>query len=210
VEANPINLERLETNPHSIIIHSAICDKRQTVHFYHQNHQSGIVEFSQLSDDKRAAMLKLSVEVECLPLAHVFQAIKVSHVNYFVLDVEGAELNILQSIDWDLTKFDVIVVETDRNSRRPGFAEDVAAFMLTKGYLRVDNISGRNSWYRRVDFVPSRRPTIAEGCYSGSLWATRWRFRNATQQDNFKKCPAGFFSDSNKHCQNCGMIQPPS
>ena len=207
MEANPKFIPKLQRSLHATVIHSAICDKRQTVHFYAHNHESGIVEFSQLSDGKREAAMKMSKAVECLPLADIFLGINVSHVNFFVLDVEGAELTILQSIDWTLTKFDVLAVETDRRSRRPGYAEEVAAFMLSKGYTIVENIPGRNSWYTRVGFQPSRRPTIAEGCFSGALWATRWRNQNDTQQEMFKRCPLGFFARDT--CQNCAMIQPP-
>ena len=210
MEANPKYIPNLQKRPHAIVIHSAICDKRQTVHFYGNNHASGIVEFSQLSDANKEAAMKRAVAVECLPLADIFQGINVSHVNFFVLDVEGAELNILQSIDWSLTSFDVLAVETERSNRRPGYAEEVTAFMRAKGYAAVENIPGRNSWYTRVGFQPSRRPTIAQGCFSGALWATRWRDQNHTQHEMFKHCPLGFFAPDSGTCQNCAMIQPPA
>mmetsp|Transcript_18261 Transcript_18261/g.30452 ORF Transcript_18261/g.30452 Transcript_18261/m.30452 type:complete len:331 (-) Transcript_18261:103-1095(-) len=208
VEANPRYIPRLRMNRNAAIINAAVCDVSRTVHFFDNNHGSGIVEFTKLTDSQKEGLVKKAAKVQCLPLSSIFAGINVTHVNFFVLDVEGAELSVLQSIDWTKVSFDVLSIETERDKRRPGYVEDVTAFMLSKNYVVVDNISGRNTWFTRVGFVPSRRPTIAEGCFSGSLWATRWRNRNGTQQENFKKCPDGFFYGDK--CQNCPMLPPPS
>lgn len=195
----------MKHNPHSIIIQSAICDERRKVHFYNQNHESGIVEFSQASEENKQKRMKIADEVECLPLSIMFHGINVTHVNFFVLDVEGAELMVLQSIDWIYTKFDILAIETEKVRRREGYAEEVTSYLLQRGYIKVDNIPGRNSWFKRADFIPSRRPGIAEGCYSGALWATRYRQLNHTQQDMFTHCPAGYFYKD--RCQNCEMFK---
>ena len=49
--------------------------------------------------------------VRCLPLASVLASLGVAHINLFVLDVEGAELSILQSVAWERVSFDVLCVE---------------------------------------------------------------------------------------------------
>lgn len=159
---------------------------------------------SHLSTKVKNARLQASTPVECLPLSSVFQGINVTHVNFFVLDVEGAELSVLESIDWERVQFDVLSIETEKENRRPGYAADVASYLLQKGYEHVQNVPGRNSWFKHTDFIPSRRPTIVEGCFNGALWATRYRNRNQTQQEMFKHCPAGYFYKD--RCQNCAMI----
>lgn len=204
VEANPLFVPKLLKNANSIVVHSAICDEKRTVHFYSHNHESGIVEFTLATEMQRSAMMKTAVKVECLPLGFILRGTNVTHVNFFVLDVEGAELAILNSVDWEYTVFDVLSVETEQSRRRPGYVEDVARFLLSKGYEQVQNIPGRNSWFTRVGFVPSRRPAIAKDCFSGALWATRWRNLNHTQQAMFKHCPAGIFTKDS--CQNCAMF----
>lgn len=55
--------------------------------------------------------------VDCVSLAQVLSKAHVSHVNYFVLDVEGGELEVLKSIHWHHVIFDVLCIETDPVSR---------------------------------------------------------------------------------------------
>ena len=49
--------------------------------------------------------------VRCLALTTILHALRVVHLNFFVLDVEGAELPILSSIDWSRVSFDVLCIE---------------------------------------------------------------------------------------------------
>jgi hypothetical protein len=48
----------------------------------------------------------------CQRLAPLLRRLGISHVNLWVLDVEGAELEILRGMDWHAVTFDVISVET--------------------------------------------------------------------------------------------------
>ena len=47
----------------------------------------------------------------CFPLNAIMAAINVSHVDYLSLDVEGAEIEILRTIEWTQLQIDVITVE---------------------------------------------------------------------------------------------------
>lgn len=49
------------------------------------------------------------------------------------LDVEGAELKVLQSIDYDSVGFGVILVEISRHSPRVNYA--VKTFLQSRGYV---------------------------------------------------------------------------
>ena len=48
---------------------------------------------------KEAAVAALPA-VQCHPLTHIMDHLGVQHINFYVLDVEGAELLILQSVDF--------------------------------------------------------------------------------------------------------------
>ena len=50
-------------------------------------------------------------EVLCIPLFSILEAIGMTHINLFSLDVEGAELDILQTIPFDKVKIDLFVIE---------------------------------------------------------------------------------------------------
>ena len=57
-------------------------------------------------------------ENRCVSLQKVLDKAKVSHINFFVLDVEGGEMEVLHSINWHRTSFDVLCIETDMEHRR--------------------------------------------------------------------------------------------
>ena len=49
--------------------------------------------------------------VRCLPLGVILGALDAFHISFFVLDVEGAEMSILTSLDWTRFSFDVLAIE---------------------------------------------------------------------------------------------------
>lgn len=66
----------------------------------HQSHLASI-----------ATKKKPEVAVLCFPLNAIMAALNVFHVDYLSLDVEGPELEILQTVDWRRLHIDVITVE---------------------------------------------------------------------------------------------------
>ena len=71
------------------------------------------------------------VTTKCTTLEPLLQEIGVSHVDYFSLDVEGAELFILESIDWDTMDVDVFTIETQEHSK------EIIDFMNRQGYKQL-------------------------------------------------------------------------
>ena len=53
-----------------------------------------------------------SIEIHCGPLQHYLDALKIRHIDFWSLDVEGAELKVLETVDFDRTNIDVIIVES--------------------------------------------------------------------------------------------------
>jgi hypothetical protein len=49
--------------------------------------------------------------VQCFTLHSILRALSVSHIDYFSLDVEGPELEILKTIPFDKIKIDIFTVE---------------------------------------------------------------------------------------------------
>jgi hypothetical protein len=61
------------------------------------------------------------------------------HVHY-----QGAELEVLKSINWSLVKFDVLCIETDPPNRPEEFASKLTEFLGEKGYINYSGQVGRN------------------------------------------------------------------
>jgi hypothetical protein len=65
-----------------------------------------------------------------------------THIDYFSLDVEGAEMIILQSIDWKHLDIDVFTIEKDQHR------QNILTFMKTQGYKWIQTISGDDVFWK--------------------------------------------------------------
>ena len=125
-----------------------------------------------------------------MPLSTVLRKAHARHVNFFILDVEGGELQVLQSVNWNDTRFDVLCVETDPPNRPVGYRDRIAAFLSQRGYIDYSGQQGRNSWFHHKSFVPAVRPGLNASCFNGvrkSDWSERW-FANRRIAP-FQACP---------------------
>lgn len=93
-------------------------------------------------------IVKNHVDVQCFPFETYMLALNRTHVDYFSLDVEGAELDILKTIDFD--KFDISTLSVE-------FIHDVDGkvairdFMKEKGYFVLTEVTHPN-WLAN-DFI---------------------------------------------------------
>ncbi|KAG0729173.1 Transposon TX1 uncharacterized protein [Chionoecetes opilio] len=79
------------------------------VMFQQQENQGHIV--GKGDDTAGGTDVKTVVEVQCFPLATYLLALNVTTVDYFSLDVEGAEFDVLKTIPWE--KVDIKAVDAD-------------------------------------------------------------------------------------------------
>lgn len=160
-------------SPDALAVSSAICKAAQNVHFVEDSAVGGIIEFMTpdylklffpviLSTPKdQWKTLPAVKEQVCLPLDLVVNSVHVHHVNWFLLDVEGGELEILKSINFGAILFDVITVETEKKFRhRDNF--DLVVSLLDRNGYRLSWERGRNSWFVRRNHTISSRPGCVE------------------------------------------------
>ena len=89
----------------------------------------------QYAPNKRAKVREMS----CVPLGVILREASVKHVDFFSLDVEGAELNVLRTVDWDAVTFGVLLVEQDGKNTTKDNA--VRELLRAKGY-EYDGVTG--------------------------------------------------------------------
>ncbi|KAH3708894.1 hypothetical protein DPMN_068353 [Dreissena polymorpha] len=77
-----------------------------------------------------------TVTVQCYSLLDVLIVIGTRKVDYFSLDVEGAELYILEAIDWNQIDIDVFTIETDQHR------DKIMSFMKDHGYKWLTHLTG--------------------------------------------------------------------
>lgn len=69
-----------------------------------------------------------SYTIDAVPLQQLLDKYKLTVINYFSLDVEGSELSVLKSIDWDKVLIEVIDVEVNYD------AKPITDFLTRRGY----------------------------------------------------------------------------
>ncbi len=85
------------------------------------------------------------LKVPCFPLASILAALHQKHVDYFSLDVEGKELEILKTIPFDQLQIDTLSVEYIHG---PAGKSAYKAFMEQHGYVTHKEIHYHD---RRID-----------------------------------------------------------
>jgi len=85
-------------------------------------------------------------KVQCIPLYSLLLAMGNPTVNYFILDIEGAELQVLRTIPWDKVDIEVLSVETDLAGKvLEGSRQEIVELMESVGYTRYDHRNNFNS-----------------------------------------------------------------
>ena len=158
IEASPSSYSRLqERRKNQLVINAAVCDAIRQVHYLEGGATGGIVEFMPPTFIKRwhpsydAKQLSHLQAVPCVPLDLLLEPYGLTHFNFFSLDVEGGELQVLRAINFSAISFDVIVVEADGDNRTKDDA--VTGLLADAGYDLYKHFK-RNNWYARHDFVP--------------------------------------------------------
>ena len=83
--------------------------------------------------------------MQCVPLYSLIMAAAGNvTVNYLSLDIEGAELQVLQTLPWDKVDIEVISVETAHAGEIfPGTIQDIRQYLEEVGYVHVYSIAGQ-------------------------------------------------------------------
>ena len=120
IEANPLfHRALLSKNRNAYVVRSCLSTtlKPQTVEFkladlgggiYSKMHNATVRQFH--LDNKP------SIDIQCFPLTSITAALGIQHVDYLSLDVEGAELDILSTVDWTQLSVDVMTLEYRKNT----------------------------------------------------------------------------------------------
>ncbi|XP_043196494.1 uncharacterized protein LOC122367465 [Amphibalanus amphitrite] len=99
-----------------------------------------------------------TVEVDCFPLHALLLALDVRRVDYFSLDVEGAELDVLRTVPFDRIDIRTLSVEFAHTSG--GGKPALRAFMESKGYTVIREVKQKD--WTANDFIFVKNDTFSE------------------------------------------------
>lgn len=168
VEGSPLSAAGLfKQRPEHICIHAVLCGRPRSVAFMEHASSSPLTRgIAELMPDAYMAFHFPNVsrqssggqiQVKCQQLSPLLARVGIRHINYWVLDVEGAELEILEAFDWALVTFDVISVETHVMS--PEARARTTSLLGSHGYM-FDSTTPRNWFFVHRDYQRSTRPSL--------------------------------------------------
>lgn len=117
------------------LIPLCVANHSMTVSFIEAGGLGGIADSNKNVDGKHTWQKGVSTaprrKITCTRLAQLLNRRGVTHVDYLSLDIEGAELEALHSIDWSAVQIDVISLEEESDDRR------ATKFLTDMGYKAV-------------------------------------------------------------------------
>jgi FkbM family methyltransferase len=145
LEASPSSFKALQQNrgQNNRLFNLAICSDPGKRMFRGTDAEGGIDEH--LPDDRKRPASNL-YSVECDTMRNVLSRANVTSIDFWSLDVEGGELDVLNSMDWSIS---VRVLLVERN------ANDVAIerLLVNKGFVYVRQLRGLSLGLQNAKFV---------------------------------------------------------
>eukprot|EP01139_Manchomonas_bermudensis_P015158 Amastigsp_a509617_36.p1 type:complete len:314 gc:universal Amastigsp_a509617_36:1996-1055(-) len=154
IEADPVTAAALPHNrPQAHAVHAAVCSKSETVHWANfadvppQVH--GVWEFMSPSFRRGwygpdRVCCEGMTEVQCVPLGRLLASFNISRVDLLSLDVEGAELDVLKTLDLATLRIAVILVELDGvNADKDALVREL---LSSHGYCRDAVVAINEVW----------------------------------------------------------------
>ena len=99
------------------------------------------------------------LQVQCFPLYSVLQALNNPKIDYFSLDIEGAEYVVLETLPWNKINMTLMSIETNHaGDIFPGSREDIQIFLEARGYKLKETVV-IDDFYIHKDFkiLPKKR-----------------------------------------------------
>ncbi|XP_047739983.1 protein Star-like isoform X2 [Hyalella azteca] len=161
IEPEPSNFEDLK-NRHrkALIANSCLSSKPHPSEFVLRQDRalSEILDVKNISYDRETGGtgdVSYNI-VQCFPFYSFLLAANITTVDYFSLDVEGQEFNVLKTIPWH--RVDIKVISVEHKHVKEGKAA-VNAYMATTGYVDYDELA--DGYGTPSDVIYVRRDLLA-------------------------------------------------
>ena len=156
IELGPTNYASLERNRKNELatVHAGVCNHTSKLHYVERGAVGGIWEFMAESYKKKyypKASLAGTKLIDCRPLRDILK----QHVgepfyfDFFTLDVEGAELAVLESLNFSEVGFGIVAVECNVDELKN---RAVQTLLAEKGY-ELTLSAHASCWFANQDFA---------------------------------------------------------
>jgi FkbM family methyltransferase len=155
----------LKYRPGCTCVNNAISDKYETVLFRDDWAMSGIL--TKLPDDHKREKRHEAIndeyyEVDTVPLGYVLSETNIKYIDFLSIDVEGSELEVLRSMNWDIPVY-VICIEMDGHN--PEKDEACREILQTNGFtfdkrLTINEFWVNKNYHRTMELFDPENPYI--------------------------------------------------
>lgn len=165
VEADRSNYNSLRVKRDSSInIYTALCEEQKTLHYVSgKGTTAGILEYmspdyisvwhSEKTKDPEA-FAKLVSPISCVNLTSLAENLALTRIDLWILDVEGAEEQILRGVDFNKLNIQTIVMEMDGTD--PVKDANKLSILNNNGYTCIKSTA--DVFCTHKNFKPSRKP----------------------------------------------------
>lgn len=95
------------------------------------------------------------ITVQCFPLYSILLALNVAQIDFFSLDVEGKELEVLQTVPFNKLNIDMMTVEFKHIDLGEEYLKN---YVESKGYVSLVKIGHYNNWANDIIFRKMTEP----------------------------------------------------
>jgi len=166
IEPDPRQYTALVKNrPNVLAVNAAVCNDTTTKFSFARGGAVGGLDdnFANSFKSRWKTDRKAHIDVYCMRLDQVLQLAEPRSfcIDFFSLDVEGSELEVIKSVDLQRYRFKVIVVEEDGHN--PSKNRAVSNILYENQYEKVTVPDSRNGWYRLTNSSDCSVPFLRNG-----------------------------------------------
>lgn len=87
--------------------------------------------------------------VTCYNISKLLEQHSFKVIDFLSLNIEGGELDVLKTIDFEIFSFNAIAVENNYGENH------IKDFLKTKGFKKMTNLSGDDIYIKKIGFLAS-------------------------------------------------------
>jgi FkbM family methyltransferase len=144
IEPDPTMFSQLKKNrPHSQCFHCAVSLLPGNVEFYATGPLSSVKDLtsSHHIESWHEKYPPKLIEVPSRRLDDILHEAGITHIDFWSLDVEGAEFNVLQTMDWSISVYLILIEKQEPESKK--LCDEI---LLKNGFVRVENFAHNEIW----------------------------------------------------------------
>ena len=154
----------IKNRPNNICYNNAISTDKSDVEMFIKDAVSGIKQHMTKNFIDRWHSKSNTIKVKTKTLSDIFQEKNIKYIDFFSLDVEGGELDVLKTIKWEDINIYLICIELDRHNEKKN--KECRQILIDNGFIFKVKMSINEFWLnpnyfrKNILFDPSKKRNL--------------------------------------------------